>query len=152
MVTQSNSTGFSFRHWIALRALISGMVAFYLHLTKIGLAGELACNAAHTCDIVQRSPWGQFLGIDVALIGVIGYALIFATAIVGMQPKWVDDRRITQLLMLLIVPGFLFTLRLKYGEFIDLRSFCPWCAVSAVTITTQLVAVILDLRRVTANK
>jgi uncharacterized membrane protein len=151
-VTQSNSTGFTPRRWIALTALVSGMVAFYLHLTKLGLAGELACNAAHTCDTVQRSPWGQFLGVDVALIGVIGYALIFVTAMVGVQAKWIGDRRITQLLMLLIIPGFLFTLRLKYGEFIDLKTFCPWCAISAVTITTQLIAVFVDRRRVIANK
>jgi uncharacterized membrane protein len=147
-VTQSNSPGFTPRHWIALTALISGVVAFYLHLSKLGLAGELACNAARSCETVQRSPWGQFLGVDVALIGVIGYALIFLTALVGVQARWINDRRITQLLMLLIIPGFLFTLRLKYAEFIDLKMFCPWCAISAVTITTHLIAVILDRRRV----
>ncbi|PKL93194.1 MAG: hypothetical protein CVV20_04895, partial [Gemmatimonadetes bacterium HGW-Gemmatimonadetes-1] len=52
------------------------------------------------------------------------------------------------LLTLLIVPAFLFTLRLKYAEFIILKTFCPWCAISAVTITLHMVLMGLDWRRV----
>ena len=51
-------------------------------------------------------------------------------------------------LMTLIWPAVLFTLRLKYGEFVVLRTFCPWCAVSAVTITLNAVLVTLDWERV----
>jgi uncharacterized membrane protein len=43
--------------------------------------------------------------------------------------------------------GFLFTLRLKWAEFYVLRSFCPWCAISAVSMTVLLVVVVLELRR-----
>jgi uncharacterized membrane protein len=53
--------------------------------------------------------------------------------------------------MLLIWPAVLFTLWLKYGELLVLRSFCPWCAVSAVAITLCAVMVILDWRRVRSN-
>ncbi|MEO7962484.1 MAG: vitamin K epoxide reductase family protein, partial [Gemmatimonadaceae bacterium] len=56
----------------------------------------------------------------------------------------------TQLLAALVYPAFVFTLRLKYAEFIIMKSFCPWCAISAVTITIFTVLVALDWRRVSA--
>ena len=131
-----------------MTALIAGMVALYLHLWKLGLMGALACTAGHGCEIVQLSQWGWFLGVDVALIGTIGYTLILITAMIGIQPERSHDPRITRILMLLIIPAFIFTLRLKYYEFVVMRTFCPWCAISAVTITTHLIAVVVDRKRI----
>ena len=84
MVTQSNSS-FTPRHWIAMTAVIAGLVAVYLHLWKLGYMGPLVCNAQHSCEFVMTSQWGRFLGVDVALIGAVGYALILVTALVGLQ-------------------------------------------------------------------
>jgi uncharacterized membrane protein len=136
------------RHWIALTALISGIVATYLHLWKIGLAGTLACGGGHGCEVAQFSSYGYFLKQDVALIGAVGYALIFITAVIGTFPARINDRRITVALAALIIPAFVFTLRLKYGEFIVLKTFCPWCAVSATTITLHVLLLIADWKRV----
>jgi uncharacterized membrane protein len=47
-----------------------------------------------------------------------------------------------------VFPAFAFTIRLKYAEFIVLRTFCSWCAVSAVTITLCVILSVLDWRRV----
>ena len=47
----------------------------------------------------------------------------------------------------LVYPAILFTIRLKYAEWVVLRTFCPWCAISAVSITELGVLVALDLRR-----
>lgn len=140
-------SGLTPRHLIAVTALISGVVALYLHLWKLGLAGALACGGSGGCAIVQFSPWSWFLGVDVALIGTIGYALIFAVSLFGTFPRWQDDRRVTLVLALLIIPAFLFTLRLKYYEFLVLKTFCPWCAVSATTITLHMLLVGWDWRR-----
>jgi uncharacterized membrane protein len=139
------------RHIIAVTALISGVVATYLHLWKLGLAGTLACGGGGGCVVVQFSPWSWFLGIDVALIGAVGYTLILIVALIGTSPGRIHDRRITVLLALLIVPAFLFTLRLKYYEFFVMHTFCPWCAVSAVTITLHTVLVGWDWKRVTRD-
>lgn len=136
------------RHWIALTALISGIVATYLHLWKIGLAGTLVCGGGQGCQIAQFSRFGYFLGYDVALIGAVGYALIFVVAMVGTTAARIDNAKVTLALMALIVPAFIFTLRLKYGEFIVLKTFCPWCAISAATISLHLVLVTLDWRRI----
>lgn len=132
---------------IALSSLASGLVALYLHLWKLGLAGSLACGGEGGCAYVQGSKYSWFLGVDVALIGTVGYALIFLVAIVGTTPRWADEPVITRLLQLLIWPAVLFTVRLKWAEFVILEAFCPWCAVSAVTITLCAILVTLDARR-----
>ena len=146
------------RMTIALTALVSGAVALYLHLWKLGKMGVLACGGGHGCNVVQgsRYSWVAFPGpggellVDVALIGAVGYGAILLVALLGINERWGDARWPTLALMGLIFPAFLFTLWLKYAEFVLLQSFCPWCAVSAVTITLHVILVTLDWRRVRA--
>ncbi len=135
------------RMLIAIASLISGLVALYLHLWKLGKAGSLSCSGSGGCSLVQGSKYGWFLGVDVALIGTIGYATLFVLAMIGTNPRFADDLRITRALQLLIWGAVLFTLRLKYAEFVILQSFCPWCAVSAVTITLCAILITFDARR-----
>jgi uncharacterized membrane protein len=137
----------TYRMTIALASLISGLVALYLHLWKLGLAGTLKCTGSHGCEIAQFSSYGWFLGVDVALIGTIGYTLIFVVSLLGTMPRWEERPWPTFALMALVFPALAFTMRLKYGEFIVLKTFCPWCAVSAVTITLCTILVLLDWRR-----
>ncbi|HET8625472.1 MAG TPA: vitamin K epoxide reductase family protein [Gemmatimonadales bacterium] len=132
---------------IALASLVSGLVAVYLHLWKIGRVGALSCGMGGNCELVQHSSWSYFMGVDVALIGAIGYGLLLAVALVSLQPRFVDQRGPALLMAGLIGAAVLFTLRLKYAELVILRSFCPWCAVSAVAITLCAVMIAFDLRR-----
>jgi uncharacterized membrane protein len=133
-----------YRMTIALASLVSGLVAFYLHLWKIGKVGPLACTTGYSCELVQTSAWSYFLGVDVALIGTVGYAALFAVSLVSLQPRWADARWPTILMMGMIYSAVLFTIRLKYYEFVVLRSFCPWCAVSVVAITLCAIMITLD--------
>ena len=136
------------RMGIALASLISGLVALYLHLWKLGLVGTLSCASGRGCQIAQFSTYGSFLGVDVALIGAVGYLAIFIVSVLGTLPSFEDEPWPTMALLALVFPAFAFTLRLKYGEFIVLRTFCSWCAVSAVTITLCVILSVLDWRRV----
>jgi uncharacterized membrane protein len=140
--------GVLIRQVIAVAAFANALVATYLHLWKRGLMGPLSCGPERGCEVVQLSSWGWFLGVDVALIGAIGYTLIFGAALLGLRDGNEWARWPTLVLAALIYPAFLFTLRLKYAEFIILKSFCPWCAISAVTITVLCLLVALDWRRV----
>jgi len=136
------------RQVMAVAALLNAGVALYLHLWKLGYMGALACGAGQGCEMVQLSSWGWFLGVDVALIGAVGYTLILIVAILGTQDRFAGERWPTLALMGLVYPAFLFTLRLKYAEFFIMKTFCPWCAVSAVTMTTFTVLAWLDWKRV----
>ena len=132
---------------IALASLISGVVALYLHLWKLGLTGSLACTGSGGCEYVQGSKYGWFFGVDVALIGAVGYAMLFTAAVVSTLPRFEEEKWPNTLMQLMIWPAVLFTVRLKYAEFIILKSFCPWCAISATIITLCAILVVLDRRR-----
>jgi uncharacterized membrane protein len=132
---------------IALASLVSGLVAVYLHLWKIGRVGPLSCGIGGDCQLVMHSAWSYFLGVDVALIGAVGYTLLFGVSLVSLQPRFADARGPALLMAGMIGAALLFTLRLKYAEFVILGSFCPWCAVSATVIALSAVMVALDLRR-----
>lgn len=132
------------RMTIALASLISGLVALYLHLWKLGLVGQLACANGGGCETVQTSAAGSFLGVDVALIGALGYAAIVVLSLISLQPRFVRARWPALAMMALIYPALLFTIRLKYAEFVTLRSFCPWCAVNAIAIVICAIAVTVD--------
>ena len=140
--------GLQWRQLIALIALVNAFVATYLHLWKLGKAGDLACGGSGGCAIVQYSPWSWFLGVDVALIGAVGYSAIVVVAVVGSLARFADQRWPALALMTLVYPALLFTVRLKWAEFYKLKTFCPWCAISAVSITLLSVIVWLEWRRV----
>ena len=137
-----------YRMAIALLALIAALVALYLHLWKAGLTGPLTCTGNRGCEIAMMSSWGWFLGVDVALIGAVGYGLILGAALWGLSPRVVRSAGPTLLLLALILPAVLFTIRLKYAEWVVLGTFCPWCFESTVTIVLCLVLGVLDYRRV----
>ncbi len=149
-----------YRMAIAVLALVAGLVAFYLHLWKIGAAGSLSCTGGGGCMVAQLSQYGWFpgpevpllgregwRGVDVALIGTIGYGLLTVIAVLGTLPRFAESRGITRLLLAGIVAAVLFTWRLKYGEWVVLRVFCIWCFESFVTIHLCLVLAWLDRRR-----
>jgi uncharacterized membrane protein len=86
--------------------------------------------------------------MDVALIGALGYAAILGVALWGAQPSRVSSSTPTVVLLALIIPAVLFTVRLKWAEWVVLKTFCPWCFESTLTIVVCLVLALLDLRRV----
>lgn len=140
----------SLRKFIAVLALLNALVATYLHLWKIGLAGSLACGGGHGCEYIQGSQYGWFMGVDVALIGAVGYTVVFLVATIGALAQFEDEVWPARLLQLLVFGAFLFTLRLKYYEFIVLKGFCPWCAISAVSITVMTIVMVIEGKRVRA--
>jgi uncharacterized membrane protein len=119
------------RQAIALLALAGFFVALYLWLYKIGLAGELKCGTGG-CDTVQTSRWAELLGIPVAFYGVVGYAVLLAVALVGVQPAWLGRRGPTLLLAALATAGMAFSAWLTYLELFVIHAICRWCVASAV--------------------
>lgn len=138
------------RQLIALASLVSSLVATYLHLWKIGAVGSLACTANHGCEIAQFSSYGWFLGVDTALIGAVGHGVIVLVAALGVTGRLSEARWVTTLLGVLVAGGLLFTIRLKYGEWWVLGTFCPWCQVNTAVILLDAWLVVRDWRRLRA--
>lgn len=122
------------RQAIVVLALVGLLVATSLWLYKIGVLGELQCGTG-SCEYVQTSPYADVLGVPVALIGVLGYIALFVVGLVGLQSRFVADRRVAVALALLATLGFAFTLYLTAIELFVLHAICRWCVGSAVIMT-----------------
>ncbi|HUL02284.1 MAG TPA: vitamin K epoxide reductase family protein [Gemmatimonadales bacterium] len=136
------------RQTIAILALAGLFVALYLWLHKIGLIGELQCGTG-SCEIVQASRYADLLGFPVALYGVIGYAVIFAAALVSVQPRWLAARGPGLALVALSSLGFAFTVYLTAVSLLLIHATCRWCLASGAIMTTIWLLSLATARRPT---
>ncbi|NIR46680.1 MAG: vitamin K epoxide reductase family protein [Gemmatimonadetes bacterium] len=135
------------RRAIAVLALLGILDSTYLLLAKLGYIGSLSCSISHGCDLVNTSRYSSFLGLPVAGIGLAGYLVLMVIALVGLQPRWLNDPRPDRLLAVLSGVAVAFTLYLTYAEIFWLRAICQWCVVSQVAIIAIFVLSLLGLRR-----
>jgi uncharacterized membrane protein len=137
----------TYRMGAALMSLFGLFVSAYLYLYKSGRIGTLACGTGD-CETVQASQWSRFLGVEVALIGVVGYAVLLGVALFAVRPAQAERRAPAAALAALAGGGVLFTLYLTYLELFVIHAICRWCVGSAAIIVTILVLALLELRRV----
>ncbi len=138
-----------YRMAAALLSLVGLFLSVYLYLYKIGWVGTLACGAGG-CETVQTSQWSRFAGVEVALIGAVGYAGLLLASLASLQPGLAGRRWPSDLLLTLAAGGVLFTLYLSFLELFVIRAICRWCVGSAAIIVAILVAALLDRRRLPA--
>jgi len=137
------------RQTMVVLALAGLLVATYLWLYKIGVIGVLQCGTGG-CEAVQASRYAELLGVPVAFVGVAGYAALLGVGLVGVQPAFAVDRRVTLLLAALATVGFAFALYLTAIELFVLHAMCRWCVVSAAIITAIWVLALDGLRHAPA--
>jgi len=134
-----------YRMGAAFLSLVGLFVSAYLYLYKIGRIGSLACGSGG-CETVQLSPWSRVLGVEVSLIGVVGYALLFVVALVSLQPGAEHRRGPMRLFTLLAAGGVLFTAYLTSLELFVIHAICRWCVGSAVIIVSIFVLALIAQR------
>jgi uncharacterized membrane protein len=135
----------------ALLSLTGLFIAAYLYLYKIGKIGNLACGSGG-CETVQWSPWSRFAGVDVSLLGVMGYAALLGLSLAALQPRLVGRRWPSALLALLAGIGVLFTIYLTYLELFVIHAICRWCVASAVVILAIFIVALLDHHRLRQSR
>jgi len=134
------------RMGIALLALIGVLISAYMTAYRLGMVGSIVCGTGG-CATVQNSPWAVFLGVPVPIIGLIGYGLLFITALLGIQPRFEMDRRIALLLIVAALTGAAFSAYLTWLEARVIHAWCRWCIVSAILAGLILLLALPELRR-----
>jgi uncharacterized membrane protein len=117
----------------ALLSLVGLFISTYLYLYKIGKIGTLACGTG-SCETVQLSSWSRFAGLEVSLIGVVGYAGLLLLSLASLQPGLALQRWPSTLLALLAGLGAGFSLYLTYLELFVIHAICRWCVASALVV------------------
>jgi uncharacterized membrane protein len=88
-------------------------------------ASPCSINERWDCGIVNHSPFAVFLGVPVAVIGMVGYFLLGVLAF----------KRAYRLMLLAALPGLAFSLYLAHIEKDVLGVWCIYCAISLGVIS-----------------
>jgi uncharacterized membrane protein len=107
-------------------------VATYIAIAESGGGSPKCLVGGGGCETVAESRFAELAGINVAAIGIFGYASLLVAAIVPG-----DLGRFGGLFLGLI--GFAFSLYLTYLELFEIDAVCQWCVASAVLMTGSLV-------------
>lgn len=113
---------------IAFLAALGIGVATYVAIVEAG-GGSPVCLAGGTgCKTVAESSYSHVAGVNIAIFGIVGYALLLASAFVAN-----DLARFGGFLVAL--GGFGYSIFLTYIEIFKIEAICQWCVASAVLMT-----------------
>lgn len=133
---------------IAALALVGAMIAVYTLMYSMGFLGKLACGTGG-CETVQL--WAKDQGLPVPLAGALGYTALLITALLGLQPAFVENRLIPLVLISAAVIAAGFTLYLTYLEAYVINAWCRWCIASAVLVVGIVASTLPELTRLRRN-
>jgi uncharacterized membrane protein len=131
---------------ITLLALIGVFLSLYLTLHKLGIVGTLACGAG-SCDVVQTSKYAVFMGVPVPFWGLAGYSVLTTLGLIGIQPRFYDNRPLRLALIACATGAFLFSAYLSALEQFVIHAWCRWCIGSAAIATLIFLFTLPEFRR-----
>jgi len=113
---------------IALVAALGIGVATYIAIAEANGGSPVCLAGGSGCETVARSSWSHVAGVDVAVLGIVGYALLLTTAF------FVNDlARFAG--FALALGGLGYSVFLTYVELFKIEAVCQWCLASAVLMT-----------------
>jgi uncharacterized membrane protein len=122
-------------------------------LSIIGLALAVESTAAHyaaqeysfcninetfDCSAVNRGPYSEFLGIPVALMGLVAYVFFLVTIVAYANKR---NETLLTLMGTAAIIGLAFSAYLTYLEAFVIFAWCIICIGSAVTMTLLFTAI-----------
>jgi uncharacterized membrane protein len=127
----------SLRLAVALLALVGLGIAAYLTYARYAHA-TIVCTTGG-CETVQSSKYAEVLGIPVAVLGLVGYAGILATA-------FSPGERARVIGAALALGGLVFSVYLVFVQLIAIGAFCVWCLGSDLVMLLLVAATVARLR------
>ena len=113
---------------------------------------ELPCSSGGGCAAVAASVYSHvdliFVHhVSVALLGLIGYVLLFTAAMLRLgteEARW--DRMLHGIIGLVSAGGVLYSWFLQWVAYAEIGKTCWWCRSSAVTMTLLFCAAAWEWR------
>jgi uncharacterized membrane protein/protein-disulfide isomerase len=121
----------------ALLGLGASTVSSYVHyqlLTNPSYTSFCDVNASVSCTQAYLSQYGSFMGVPVAIAGVIFFAIAAVLAGVAGSPRSKARENAAGYVFLLSTVGLAFALYLAYASYIQLGIFCILCAITYVSV------------------
>ena len=126
-------------------AIIGLLVSVYMTIYKI-TSNDSMCIGSKDCSVVNASRYSEIYGIPVAVIGLLGYAVILTVLLLERNPGFFKQNG-AMLLFGLSLTGFLFTLYLIFLEIALIKAYCPFCITSQAAMTIIFILSVIRLVR-----
>ena len=118
--------------------------ALYLTWMKVTNNPRMCIQGLGDCFSVNTSKYSDIAGIPVAVIGAVAYLFLFLILIAEDQTDFLKSNSVLFIFGITLA-GTLFSAYLTYVELFVLRTICPFCVVSAITMLILLVISIIRL-------
>jgi uncharacterized membrane protein/protein-disulfide isomerase len=119
---------------LGLGAASTSSYVHYKLLTEQNYSSFCDMNAAVSCTQAYLSPYGSFLGVPVALFGVLFFALVLLLVAVGARDGAPARDAIPAYVFALSTAGLAFVLYLAWASFTQLHTVCVLCATTYVSV------------------
>jgi uncharacterized membrane protein len=113
---------------IAFIAALGIGIATYIAIAEANGGSPVCLAGGSGCETVAKSSWSHLAGVNVAVLGMVGYALLLATAFFAN-----DLARFAG--FVLALGGFGYSIFLTYVELFKIEAVCQWCLASAALMT-----------------
>ena len=135
----------TFIDWLFIIFASIGLVdSLYLIWIKIANDKVYCLPGLGDCWTVNTSQYSQVLGIPVSVFGVIGFLIILLLALFKDRNKFFHANQVT-LLFGITLAGFLYSIYLTYLEIFVINAICPFCVLSAISMTILFVISVVRL-------
>jgi len=130
---------------ISILGVLVSVYALSLHNKDVG---ETFCNINETfnCDVVNKGEYSEVAGIPVAIMGIIGYVVLIAGALLAM-----NHTKIWEYVMMAAGLGLVFALYLTYLEAFVINAWCIVCLASQLLILLAFILSIIQFKYVRNN-
>lgn len=117
---------------LAVLALIGLLISAYLTWVHLSGTAPVCIGGGGGCEAVQSSRYSKVMGIPVAVLGLLAYAVLLGTALVR-------DEKAALLGLFIALVGTLYSAYLTYLELFVIQAICQWCVASAIICTIVLI-------------
>ena len=121
----------------AVVGLGASSVSSYVHynlLTDPSYSSFCDVSATVTCTEAYTSQYGSFMGVPVAIAGVVFFGLVLAIAGMAGRPGSPSGENAPAYIFVLSTVGLAFALYLGWASYVVLKVFCILCAITYVSV------------------
>jgi uncharacterized membrane protein len=102
-------------------------IAVYITIADAGGGSPVCLAGGRGCETVAQNSYSHLLGVNIAVLGIAGYLLLLACALLRG-----DGARMAGFVLSLLGLGY--SVYLTYVELFRIDAVCQWCVASAIVM------------------
>lgn len=119
---------------LGLGASAASSYVHYKLLTDPSYTSFCDVSGTVSCTQAYLSQYGSFMGVPVAVLGVVFFALVLLLAGIGGRPGSTARESVPAYVFALSTIGLAFVLYLGWASYFQLKAFCILCAITYVAV------------------